>query len=233
MRLNEIHTPPWDIIKWMGLVLFVMAMAGTGWAQYMPTGRVLGIVKDPSGAVTPNVTIKLTNTQTGISTSTTTNAQGEYLFPDVPVGTYQVKAGLEGFRQFVQELNVQAQLSTTVDIVLQVGTSVQTVTVTAPAPLLSTDSASLANVVDNTQIQDIPLQGRNPLMLVQLSAGVVQTIAPSATMQNVAAMNSVSYFTSNGGNHYTNDFTLDGNADNLYDRANISLRSNSSRKSAC
>jgi hypothetical protein len=195
-----------------------MAVACAAWAQLMPTGRVLGIVKDPSGAVTPKAAITLTNTQTGITRSTTTNGQGEYLFPNVPVGTYQVKAVLEGFRQFTQEFTVQAELSTTIDIALQVGTSVQTVNVTAPAPLLNTDSGTVASVVDTTQIQDIPLQGRNPLMLIQLTAGVVQTSAPGTSMMNVAAMNVSTYFTSNGSNHYQNDFMLDGNADNLYER---------------
>ena len=218
MRSNMWFFSPFWERKHIITGLLWLALAGTGWAQLIPTGRVLGIVKDQSGAITPHAAITLTNAETGISRSTTSNARGEYLFPDVPAGRYRLVAVLKGFQQLTQELGVQSAVSTTVDLTLHVGSEVQTIQVSAPAPLLNTDSGTLATVVVSTQISNIPLQGRNALALVLLTPGVVQTTVPGNYALGRDATNAFGYFTSNGANFRTNDFMLDGSPDNLTDR---------------
>ncbi len=217
---RELHSH-FRLIEAVVCCLLWLALAATAFAQFIPTGTVVGTVKDQAGAVVPKATVKLTNTQTGITRSAVSNGRGEYLVPAVPAGTYRVTAAAPGFQRFTQELIVQAAGSTTVDVTLHVGAVKQVVQVNSLAPLLNTSSGTLSNVITNTQISNLPLLGQNALSLVPLTAGITTVFAPglSAAAMNVNAMNTVSYFSANGGDFESNEFTLDGNPDNLTDRA--------------
>ena len=135
----------------------------------MPTGSVIGTVKDASGRVVPAAIVVLTNTQMGVSNSTTSNETGYYHFPVVLPGTYTVAVTHAGFKTVTQSCTVQATTSTTVDIRLPVGSTKQSVTVTGQPPLLNTRSGSLGTILPNRLIQNLLLNGRNPLMLVYLA----------------------------------------------------------------
>jgi hypothetical protein len=157
-----------------GAVIAAWGLAGCLFAQFVPGGNVAVTVTDPTGALVPNAVITLTNTQTGVVVdSATSDKNGEALFRTVPPGTYRVQVTAQGFRTAVQEnVPVQVGQATTVDVRLSVGSTSQTVTVTGAAPVLNTVSGSVGTDISNTLIQNLPLGGRNPMMLQFLVPGV-------------------------------------------------------------
>src|SRR5215468_10327379 len=119
-------------------------------AGQMTTGTILGRVADQSGAVVPNTKITLVNTGTNDARTVTVNDTGDFTFPQLPPAQYNLTAEHEGFRKDVHngiilEVGQQAR----VDVSLQVGAVSEQVEVTASAPLVSTETAALGNVVDN------------------------------------------------------------------------------------
>jgi hypothetical protein len=142
---------------------------------------------------------------TGLVQSQNTNAAGEYLFTELPVGTYSVTAEQTGFATETKQnvlLEVDARLRE--DFTLAVGAVTQTATVEASAPVISTDSATVGNVINNQQVTGLPLNGRNPLQLVTLVPGVNNGVKGS---QNQTQGGSVSI---NGAREQSNNFLLDG-----------------------
>jgi hypothetical protein len=142
------------------------------------TGSIRGTVADGSGAVIPSTKITLENLDTGFTTTTISNDVGGYLFTPVSVGRYRVRAEIPGFQAVVHEnLDVHIDQQLMVDFTLQPGNVAETVEVTAAPSLLQADSASVGQVIQTREIQNLPLNGRNYTFLAQLSAGVtaVQT----------------------------------------------------------
>lgn len=199
----------------VALALFLPA---TALAQ-LDTGTIVGRVTDPSGAVLPGVLVTLTQDATGVAATTVTNASGEYVFPGQRIGRYTVAAELEGFKKasYVNvQLSVQARLQ--LDFELGVGALSEQVTVTGRAPLLQTQSADIGNVVDERQIQDLPLLGRRYAELAYLSPGVV------AAPAGISSRGEDSFFNANGNFATWNNYTLDG-ADNNSFSTNLQERS--------
>ncbi|MBM3748084.1 MAG: carboxypeptidase regulatory-like domain-containing protein, partial [Acidobacteria bacterium] len=142
-------------------------------------GTILGRVTDPSGAVIPNVTVRLTNPATNVTVSTATNADGNYEVPYLLPGTYRLTAEMAGFRTFVREgieLRIADRLS--IPVAMQVGEVTEQVTVTAETPLLEATTASLGQVIDQRRVADLPIAHGNPFLLITLSPGVVHTQNP-------------------------------------------------------
>ena len=136
-------------------------------------GSISGTVTDSSGSVVPGATVTARNVGTAAVQSTTSDEQGRYTIPALPVGDYSVEAGLEGFQTV---LRTGIRLSVGADVVvnfdLPIGQLTEALTVIAAAPLVNTTSASLGTVVDPTQIRELPLNGRNFEELVLLAPGV-------------------------------------------------------------
>ena len=198
------------------LTVFVSAIPAV--AQ-IDTGTIVGRVVDASGAVLPGVTVTLTQEATGVTATTVTNAAGEYVFPGQRIGRYTVAAELEGFKKAAYQgvqLNVQARLQ--LDFELGVGAVTEQVTVTGQAPLLQTQSADIGNVVDERQIQDLPLLGRRYAELAYLTPGVV------AAPAGISSRGEDSFFNANGNYATWNNYTLDG-ADNNSFSTNLQERS--------
>ena len=142
------------------LVVSFLTISSNAIAQ-IDTGTIVGRVTDPSGGVLPGVTVTATQQGTGIESSSVTNANGEYLFPGLRVGIYEVAAELQGFRRTVRanvQLNVQTRAQ--VDLQLSVGAVTEQVTVTGRSELLQTQTADIGNIVDQRQVQDLPLLGQ-------------------------------------------------------------------------
>ena len=199
-------------------VALALAVPSTALAQ-LDTGTIVGRVTDPSGAVLPGVTVTLTLDATGVAATTVTNASGEYVFPGQRIGRYTVTAELEGFKKAAYvnvDLNVQARLQ--LDFELGVGALSEQVTVTGRAPLLQTQSADIGNVVDQRQIQDLPLLGRRYAELAYLTPGVV------AAPAGISSRGEDSFFNANGNYATWNNYTLDG-ADNNSFSTNLQERS--------
>jgi len=175
-----------------------------------PYGRITGRVVDTAGALVPNCTVKVTNIATGVSTSTVSNAEGNFEVPNLNPGEYKITAELQGFKRYERgpvEVRVGDVLS--LEVVMEVGALNESVTVTAEAPLLESASASLGQVVDNRRILDLPLAGGNPMYLTQLSPGVLPTNPPTHGWLP-HAVDAVSDVASSGTRTRSSEFTLDG-----------------------
>jgi outer membrane receptor protein involved in Fe transport len=157
-----------------GIVLaLVLASTGRLNAQGVTSGTLLGTVTDSAGAVVPNASIQVKNVATGQVQQVQTDAQGRYTVPDLPIGNYEVQASAQGFRTTVRTgiaLTVGAQA--VVDFSLSLGQAQQTVTVEAEVSQVDTLSTAVSSHVEQQQINDLPLNGRNFTDLVTLAPGV-------------------------------------------------------------
>jgi hypothetical protein len=134
----------------------------------------VGSVTDQSGAPVPGATIEVTSLSTNEVRSTVSGSAGTYSVPSMPPGTYRVAVQLPGFKQFIRDgVQVQVDVTTRVDVTLEIGNVSEAVTVTGERPLLQTDTSSLGNVVPREAIERIPLNGRNINNLLTLVPGVV------------------------------------------------------------
>lgn len=145
-------------------------------------GTISGTVTDPSGAVVPGASIEVVETQTGTTNKTTTDKAGQYVVPFLAPGEYSITANKNGFEAYTRTgVTLQAQEHPIIDLALAIGSASQTVTVTAEAPLVDKADASIGQVISTESVEDLPLNGRTPVVLTTLSVGVVTTSAPGIT----------------------------------------------------
>jgi carboxypeptidase family protein len=163
------------ILLTVALALLVfLAGASSAWAQ--ATTSVRGTVTDPSGSAVVGANVTLANPESKTERTTTTGTQGEYQFLLLSPGTYTLRVSATGFAGY-EQTGLQLLVSTpaTANIQLKLGQSTQSVTVTSEAPALNMVDASLGNSFDQTQVMQIPLDGRNVPELLSLQAGVAYT----------------------------------------------------------
>lgn len=156
-----------------GIVTFFVLL-GAAWAQ-VSTSRVEGTVTDRTGAVVPNAAVKVTNEGTGVSYNATTASTGTYAIPSLTPGQYTITVTSSGFETFKSEHNVlTVGAPLVVDAKLSVGAQSQTIEVQSSYERIETTNAAVSDVMTETQIKNLPLNGRNPLSLLALEPGVVQ-----------------------------------------------------------
>ncbi len=144
-------------------------------------GTITGTVRDATGGVVPGVAITVSHTQTSISFATITGATGTYTVPALRVGEYVVTAELTGFKKEVRRgIVVQVNQVAVADLTLDVGEVSDTAEVTVAAPLIQTQSVTLGDVVDEKQVKELPLNGRNFVQLLTLTAGATPGISRTA-----------------------------------------------------
>jgi hypothetical protein len=150
---------------------FFAACAIASLAQ-VEQGSFVGQVTDPQGAVIAGARVKLTNTGTNIVQNAVTNSTGSYVITPVPTGQYILSVSASGFAT-TSTSSIEVQVGQTVreDLKLNIGTSTQTIEVTTAAPLLSTDSATVGQVITNKQLTGLPLNGRGFYQLAELTPG--------------------------------------------------------------
>lgn len=137
------------------------------------SGTFLGLVTDSSGSGVPNAAITIVNQDTGFRRELSSNTNGEYEAPYVPLGRYTVSAKAPGFKAVDRsEITLQVDQKVRVDFSLQVGDVTETVTVTEAPPIVRSDSSEFGDVVQKRAVQELPLNGRNYVQLVHLTAGV-------------------------------------------------------------
>lgn len=204
--------------------LWLVGAAVTGLAQ-VDTGTVVGTIKDASGAVVPNATATATNVDTGIKTSVKSASDGNYVITPVKIGRYSVSAEAAGFRTEIrQNIVLDVQQSIRLDFSLRIGSVTETANVTAEAPLLDTQDASLGSVVASQQIQQLPLNGRRYTDLATLTAGVTKvTEGPVDGSSSPTNGNAGGSFAVNGTRGDQNNFILDGIDNNSNDNGDISI----------
>jgi len=152
------------------------------------TGSIVGNVTDKTGAVIPDARITLTSLATNETNTAQSSPNGGYQFLQLLPGNYKLVVEKAGFQQFVvQPVQVSVGNATRTDAALPVGTTSQTVEVTSQAALLNTQTSSLNYSVESKQVEQLPLNGRNPLNLAELSPGVVPQ--GGATNANPATSN--------------------------------------------
>src|SRR5208337_4695314 len=136
-------------------------------------GTLVGTVQDAQGAVIPNAKITVTNTETGIVHTVTSNALGDYRAEYLSVGNYQIAVEAAGFKKFVQK-NVLILVDQTqrVDAKLDVGSNTETVTVSEAPPLINTSTAEIGRTLEAEEITQTPLPNRNVYTQLSLTPGV-------------------------------------------------------------
>lgn len=157
-----------------GIAALVILLSSHAVNAQVTTADLLGNVTDSTGAVIQNATVTLRNVQTGEIRKTATNPSGDYGFSMLQVGHYALDISANGFTNFqIEDLNLAVGDRRRANAELAPGSSTMTVQVSASAaPELQTDSSSIGSVVTNAQVQDLPLNGRNFINLVQVQPGV-------------------------------------------------------------
>ena len=206
---------------YLGLLVMLLSVAGlmsTAVMAQQATANVNGVVKDPSGAAIANAQVALTNVNTGVVRTTTTNSDGVYDFPSVVPGVYSMQASATGFSSVSQPpVTLQVGQTAAFDFQLKVGTAQASITVTAVAPALETATAELGTVVPPNQMNDLPLNGRNFTQLLTITPGVANLNTDQNSGGgggwNGESIGSFSFPAVNGARNRSNAFVLDGSND--------------------
>jgi hypothetical protein len=165
------------------------------------TGSILGVVRDPSGAVVKGARVTITNTQTNLSQSVVSDDDGSYRFLALPVGTYRLNATMTGFQQFnttdiVLKVNDQLRF----DIKLTVGSITEQISISASTIQVETESTQLGDVIDSKKMLNLPLNGRSYLDLLGLQAGVAPAGSVTIGGNSGTGARNVSGYIENAGN---------------------------------
>jgi hypothetical protein len=187
--------------------LLVTIALGSVVAHAQSTETLVGQVSDTSGGAISEQEVKAQNVATGLTHTAVTDSTGVYLIPSLPPGPYQVTVAAPGFKTLVQSgIQVQVGENTRVDVVLQIGTSTESVTVEAAAVGVDTQSSAVGATVDRRRLESLPLNGRNLLELAQLLPGVgAGSLQPVNTNARTGPVISVSGSRAGG-----NNILLDG-----------------------
>src|SRR5579863_4135873 len=168
-----------------------------------PNGVINGLVADPSNRVIVGSDVVVVNDVTGVKYTTKTNAEGIYVLPNLPPGPYRLQVSKLGFKTIIKPdiiLNIQDALS--INFTLPVGASYETVTVEGGASMINTTDASVSTVIDNTYVENMPLNGRSFQDLILLTPGIVTN---SPQISSVSGL--TGEFSVNGQRTESNNYT--------------------------
>jgi hypothetical protein len=182
-------------------------------AQVVITSTIVGTVTDPQGALIPEAKVMLRNLDTGVQWNASTNAAGEYQFPNLLAGHYKVEVAKEGFAKAVStDVPVENGTTKRVNFALKIGQTEQVVEVSTAAALLKTDDANVSGIIENKFATELPIEGRNYLNYAQIlpnfnsGTGDTSRLAwglASATMPGAMQLNV-------GGTEYGVGYYVDG-----------------------
>lgn len=193
--------------RWIGALLF----AASGLLAQQGTGMIAGSVTDSQEAMIAGARVEVVTVATGAVFRTQTNEQGLYTAPGLPVGRYEVRAEREGFKKAVRSgITLQVGQTAQVNLVLQVGQLAEVVEVKGDASLVDTGSATVGTVIDNRQVQALPLNGRGALSLTLLTPGVFSNAGPTNSGFGDRGVQ-ISSLSINGSPNSMNAQMLDGN----------------------
>jgi carboxypeptidase family protein/TonB-dependent receptor-like protein len=180
------------------------------------TAAVLGFVHDESGAVVTNSQVTLVDNSTGISQTVKTDAKGQFVFPDVHIGQYKIRAKAENFSETVTDtFTVSVNARQRVDVTLKPGSASETVTVSGGATLLESETSDNGTIINPGEVQNLPLNGRAYADLATLVPGVRRNI-----LENQSVTSRDASFNVNGQRSEFNNFLLDGLDNNAYGTSN-------------
>jgi len=187
-------------------------------AQEVSAG-ITGRVSDPSGASIVGASVTTKDLDRGVEFPTKTNVDGIYAFPRIPIGRYQLNVEATGFKTYINpDIVLEVNQRARVDVVMQVGSISESVSVTGEAPLLQTDTTQVGAVVSANTIDNTPLISRNPVALTLLTAGVTTPDPNSFNSGQRTTGGGRPYV--NGNREEANNFLLDG-IDNNFTSDNL------------
>jgi hypothetical protein len=195
---------------WIVLVFLTLTFPVAGFCQ--STAQLSGIVTDQSNAILPGVEITVRQTETGFMRSAVTNETGAYVLANLPVGPYRLEAALPGFRTYVRTgILLQVGNNTVINAALDVGQVAETVEVQADTALVETRATGISQVIDNTRVLELPLNGRQVSELVLLSGAATTSTQgtlnpgsrnyPTLIIQVAGGMQAGLTYNLDGGNH--------------------------------
>lgn len=188
------------------LALVVWALPFAAGAQ-TTTATIGGVVRDESGATIAETKITALNVLTSFTRTSTTDETGGYLITNLPIGDYAVTAEKDGFQRYTQTgITLVVGQNARVDLVLQIGSITEDVSVTFDVPDVDTRSATVGEVVDRIRIQELPLNGRNTMELAAVVPGVISVSAPAV----VTNARSGPQLVVAGGRDTSNEYRFDG-----------------------
>jgi len=201
--------------QWLSLCLLCFFFCANAFGQF-ETAAVLGFVHDPSGAAIPNSQVTLVDNSTGISQMAKSDAQGQFVFPDVHIGQYKIRVQASGFSEGVTDtFTVTVNARQRADVTLQPGNVTDTVTVSGAATQLESETSDTGTVISKTEVQNLPLNGRAYGDLATLVPGVRRN-----TLENQSVTSRDASFNVNGQRSEFNNFLLDGLDNNAYGTSN-------------
>jgi outer membrane receptor protein involved in Fe transport len=176
-------------IRWCLLLMLLMALTSQVFAQATASAGIDGTVVDQSKAVVPDATVTITSIQTGATRTATTNANGSYRFDLLPVGTYSVKATKAGFAT-ASASNVELQIgrTSTIELALKPGSATETIEVTSEVPLVDELKTDVSQNITPTEVQELPMIGRDVANLAYLAPGVKAADSYDPTKNRMAIL---------------------------------------------
>ena len=190
----------------IAIILFMpLALAGVLFGQ-ADRASVAGHVTDPSGAVLPGVSITARETATGATFTAKTNDSGAYSIEQLPIGDYIIQMNHTGFRDAQSTVHLVATQIQALNVIMQVGSAAEVVSVTAAPPLLDSDTSTVTNTLEEEALRDLPLNATNGRDAVQL---LVQS-TPSAAKSGISGNQVYSTLYLGGANSWTNTAYVDG-----------------------
>jgi hypothetical protein len=192
---------------WLAFVL-ALGLSSNAYAQ-TGAASITGLLTDQSGAAVPGVTVTATNQATNVPYTAISNSAGNYTITSVPVGTYVVKAELSGFKTpTTKPFTLEAKQIARLDLKLELGSLEDKVEVTAEAPVLQTETATVGEVISGNTVQSLPLNGRNTGQLTLLLPGAVTPNPSSFAIPSRNFSGGRPYV--NGNREQTNNYMMDG-----------------------
>src|SRR5262245_19632945 len=150
----------------------VMLLAAAHLYAQGATAAISGTVLDPTGAAIPGASITVKNVGTAFTRTVISDDQGRYVAPELPIGEYEVQASLAGFQTVVRRgISLTVGSRPVVDLQLPIGQAAETVSVTGEISQVETTSSSVSSLVNETQMRELPLNGRNFEQLILLAPG--------------------------------------------------------------
>lgn len=174
-----------EVVMYAVVMLAIISAFPMATRAQNATGAISGTVTDATGAVVPNADLSILNKATGASRKANTGPDGAFTFDSLAPGTYEVKAEQKGFTTRVVTLVVQVGGTSTINFAMEVGATSQVVDVTGGgAPLVNLTDSNLGGVVTQTQIENLPLNGRSFLSVASLEPGVTVTYQATSGVLN-------------------------------------------------
>lgn len=208
LKQRNIHLLPISRVSVFRSCLVILSFACFGLIVWGAVGgRLTGSITDKSGSVIGQAQVTVVDVATGVVQSTQTDGKGLYSFPDLPVGTYDLDVHKSGFKDYKKSgITIQVSSSVNGDVTLEVGAVTQSVRVNADTAQVDTTSTQMGEVITDTKMVTVPLNGRSFIDLLALQPGV----APSSTGAFSNGLNSTGTQSVNGGREDANGFMLNG-----------------------